>query len=330
MYSFFIGIDVSKNYLDVAYILFKKDCYLGRFPNSVEGFISIISQLKQVVNYDLDSWFFCFENTGVYSKGLLFWFHENGIHFKEENPIQIHRSLGLKRGKNDKADAKSIARYAYEKRESIESSKPSKPAVLKLKKLILRRDLLVKQRTAMKTSFNMQKRVLDEDLLVLFGKQTENLVQLLNAQIDSLEMEMKRVISEDISMKKNDQLMQSIIGIGPIVSAFVLAYSENFELISDPKKLASFIGIAPFENSSGEFKGKTKVSQLAHKKLKSKLSNAAQSAIRHDPQLTHYFNRKIAEGKHQGSVINAVKNKLVQRIYAVIKRQSPYVKFNYA
>ena len=131
-------------------------------------------------------------------------------------------------------------------------------------------------------------------------------------------------------MKKNDQLMQSIIGIGPIVSAFVLAYSENFELISDPKKLASFIGIAPFENSSGEFKGKTKVSQLAHKKLKSKLSNAAQSAIRHDPQLTHYFNRKIAEGKHQGSVINAVKNKLVQRIYAVIKRQSPYVKFNYA
>jgi len=329
MYSFFIGIDVSKNYLDVAYVLFRKDCYLGRFPNSVDGFIAIISKLKKVVNYDLEHWFFCFENTGVYSKDLLFWLHENGIHFREENPIQIHRSLGLKRGKSDKADAKSIARYAYEKKESIESTKPSKPAVKKLKKLILRRDLLVKQRTMVKTSFNMQKRVLDDDLLILFRKQTEDLVQLLNRQIDDLELEIKCVISEDKYMKKNDQLLQSIIGIGPIVSAFVIAYSENFEMISEPKKLASFIGIAPFENSSGEYKGKTKVSQLAHKKLKSKLSNAAQSAIQHDPQIAQYFNRKIAEGKHQGTVINAVKNKLVQRIYAVIKRQSPYVKFHY-
>lgn len=329
MYSFFIGIDVSKNHLDVAYILFNKVYYLDRFTNNEDGFIDIVSRLKHIVKNDLDSWFFCFENTGVYSKELLFWLYENGIHFREETPIQIHRSLGLKRGKNDKADAKAIALYAFEKRDSIQATKPSKPCVLKLKKLILRRDLLVKQRTAIKTSFTMQKKILEKSLLDLFEQQTGELTQLLNDQIKSLELEMKHVIDEDKYMKKNDELMQSIIGIGPIISAFVLAYSENFELISEPKKLASFIGIAPFENSSGEYKGKTKISHLAHKKLKSKFSNAAQSAIIHDPQIAHYFNRKIAEGKHQGSVVNAVKNKLVHRIYAVINRQSPYVKLNY-
>jgi len=328
MYSFFIGIDVSKDHFDAAYVLFGKVFYLGRFKNSQEGFISLLCELKQVANYKLDKWFFCFENTGVYSETLFFWLHENGIAFKAENPIQIHRSLGLKRGKNDKADAQAIALYCFEKRDSLQATKPAKPIVYKLKKLVLRRDFLVKQRTAVLTSFKMQRQTLDEDLMNIFEEQTQELVLTFNKQIKEIERKIKQVKSQDIYLNKNDELVRSVVGIGHVISTFMLAYTENFERITEPKKLASFIGIAPFENSSGKFVGKTKISYLANKKIKSLLSNAAYSAINYDPQIAKYYERKIKEGKPQSAVINAVKNKLVQRIYAVVKRQTPYVKLN--
>jgi len=329
MYSFFIGIDVSKAHLDVAYVLFGKACYLGRYENSDSGFLSIITHLRKVNKADIDKWFFCFENTGVYSKSLSAWLYENGITFKEENPIQIHRSLGLKRGKNDKADSKAISLYCFEKRDSLKPTKPCKPVVFKLKKLILRRDFLVKKRASFQTSFGMQEKTLDDSVLTIFEKQTDEVIKLLNQQIKEIEKEIEQVKKLDKSIQKNDELIRSVVGIGNVVSTFILAYTENFDRLGDPKKLASFIGIAPFENSSGSYSGKTKVSHLANKKLKSILSNAACSAINHDPQIAQYYNRKIKEGKAKGSVINAVKNKLVQRIYSVIKRQTPYVKMNY-
>jgi len=329
MYSFFIGVDVSKDFLDVSYVLFGKSCYLGNFSNSNEGYLRIINSLNIIHKSNIDNWLFCFENTGVYSKGLAAWLYDYGIAFKEENPLQINRSLGLKRGKNDKADSKAIAMYAFEKRTSIVASKPCKPLILKLKKLVLRRAFLIKQRTALKNSIQMHKLALDDSLLDLFASQTKDLIEILNNQINDLEDRMEQIKSEDKYVKKNDELIRTVVGVGQIVSNFILAYTENFERIGEPRKLASFIGIAPFENSSGTYEGKTRVSNLANKKLKSILSNAAFSAIKHDPQIANYYVRKLKEGKEKGIVINAVKNKLVQRIYAVVKRQQPYVKLDY-
>jgi transposase len=329
MYSFFIGIDVSKSKLDVSYCLFDKVIYLGEFPNSTVGFTSIIMELKSKVNYELSHWFFCFENTGVYSKGLVSWLHSYDLAFREENPIQIHKSLGLKRGKDDRADSKAICRYAFEKRDTIQASVVSKPLIVSIKKLVLRRDLLIRQKTAIQKSYGAQKQVLDEHLLTLFESQTAQLVNLLEKQIAELEQEIKMCISNDNQLNNNNELAQSVIGIGPIISAFMIAYTNNFSSFKESRKFASYIGVAPFPNSSGEYRGKTKVSQLANKKIKSLFSNAAFSAIRHDPQIANYYAKKLSEGKPKAIIINAIKNKLIHRIYAVIKRGTPYVKFQY-
>lgn len=329
MYSFFIGIDVSKDYIDVSYILLNKAIYLGRFENSETGFLSFLQSLNQKTNQKFDSWFFCFENTGAYSKSLANWLYENDISYREESPLQISNSLGLKRGKNDKADSRDIARYCFEKRDLIKASKPAKPPIFKLKKLLARRNLLVKQRTSFSLSFTMQKTLLEGELYDLFEKQTKELIAILNSQIKELDKEIEHAKKADLKIQKNDDLIRSVIGVGPIVSGYILAYTENFERLRNPKKLASYVGVAPFENRSGKYKGKTKVSHMANKKLKSLLSNAALSAINHDPQLANYYQRKLKEGKAKGSVINAVKNKLIHRIYAVVKRQSPFVKLTY-
>lgn len=65
---------------------------------------------------------------------------------------------------------------------------------------------------------------------------------------------------------------------------------------------------------------------FANKKMKSLFSNCTMSAIVHDPEISLYYKRKRAEGKRSRIVLNAIKNKLIHRVFAVINRKSPYVK----
>ncbi|MFA7687196.1 MAG: transposase [Moheibacter sp.] len=100
----------------------------------------------------------------------------------------------------------------------------------------------------------------------------------------------------------------------------------SFEL-SEKWGTYSYCGIAPFEYSSGSsIRGRTRVNHLADKKMKSLLHLLCLTAIRHDEELKLYYLRKKEEGKHSLLVLNSVKCKLVSRIFAVIKRDTPFVK----
>ena len=69
MYDLFIGCDISKNVIDVAYYL-EKSTHIGQFPNDVDGFRQMESRLKELTGVDPSGWFVCFENTGLYSEAL--------------------------------------------------------------------------------------------------------------------------------------------------------------------------------------------------------------------------------------------------------------------
>ena len=326
MYSFFIGSDVSKSKIDVAFREKDNAIYLGEFRNNPEGFKLMVSTLKKQTRFPKDAWVLCFENTGSYSKGLLEWLFSQGIPCIEECPLKIKKSLGLKRGKDDKADSKAICTYVFEKRDSIHPSKPDKPLIGKLKHLIATRAQYVKFRTGI---LSIMKEI---DVPLTVGSHDniksmhEELVVKYDQLIKELESEIKATISADSSMKKNSELVQSVIGIGPITSALMIATSDNFKSFSDGRKYACYCGVAPFPNSSGNFQGKTKVSHLANKRLKGLLSNGALSAIAYDPDIRKYWVRKKAEGKATGVILNAIKNKLIHRVFAVVNRQAPYVK----
>lgn len=326
MYSFFIGSDVSKSRIDVAFREKDNATYLGEFRNNPEGFKRMVSALKKQTRVPKEAWVLCFENTGSYSKGLLKWLYSQGIPCVEECPLKIKKSLGLKRGKDDKADSKAICTYVFEKRDSIHSSKPDKPLIAKLKHLIATRAQYVKLRTSILSIMK------DIDVLLTVGSHDnvkdmhEELVVKYDEFIKELESEIKATISANSGIKKNSELVQSVIGIGPITSAFMIATTDNFESFSDGRKYACYCGVAPFPNSSGVFQGKTKVSHMANKTLKGLLGNGAWSAIQHDPDISIYYNRKKAEGKPTGVILNAIKNKLIHRVFAVVNRQAPYVK----
>jgi transposase len=108
----------------------------------------------------------------------------------------------------------------------------------------------------------------------------------------------------------------------------MIALTENFTTFSNARQFACYAGIAPFPNQSGIRKGKRRVNKMANKKIKALLSLGAISACSYDKQMKAYRQRKLEEGKSKLVVLNNVKNKLVHRMFAVIKRQSPFVELN--
>jgi len=324
--SFFIGIDVSKAVIDVSYYLNGQAIYLGQYLNSKQGFKSFIKHLSKITEKSKEEWFICFENTGTYSKELLYWLIGEGIPCRQENALKISRSLGLRRAKNDKIDSEDISNYAFEKRDKIETTILDKPLIIKLKTLLSRRDLMVKHRTALMVSLKDQKSSMVSSLYTELEVENKAMIKFYDQRITTLEKMIQRTIKIDPKASKNNELLQSIIGIGTITSAYLISTTNNFESFTNARKYACYCGIAPFPNSSGIKIGKTKVNHMANKKIKSLLSNCIAAAIGHDPEMSIYYKRKIDSGKDYGIVANAIKNKLIHRAFAVIQRQTPYVK----
>ncbi|MGB3116815.1 MAG: transposase, partial [Ferruginibacter sp.] len=99
---------------------------------------------------------------------------------------------------------------------------------------------------------------------------------------------------------------------------------KDYSLISNCRRLGTLT--VPFEYQSGiSIKGKHRVHKMANKNLKSLLHLCAISAIKYVQEIKDYFNRKVEEGKHKMSIINAIRNKLVLRAFAVVRNDKPFV-----
>lgn len=327
-FKWFIGIDISKMTLDITIYTklgFKKSEHI-KVDNNLKGFIELIKWFKRQGLAE-GTLLICMEHTGVYGNDLAVFLEEKNIAFSMVSPLHIKRSLGLTRGKNDKVDSFQISRFCYLHRDELDLSKLASGTIQKLRGLINERERLVKMQT-------IEKQVLKElkSQCTLFSIERAQ-VRLTNLVIDieSIEKEMKQIIKEDEEVYQNYILARSVIGIGLINSILFIIYSNNFHGFANARKYACYSGVAPFENSSGtSIRGKTRVSHLANKRLKSNLSNGARSAVQNDPELRLYYDRKAKEGKEHGVIMNAVKFKLITRVFAVVNRGTPFVKMRQA
>jgi len=324
--KYFIGVDISKDHLDLAIV--KEDCY-GVFndkkvENNSKGYGRIKSWLTKE-KLKLTDCLFCMEHTGTYGLLLFAWFSQMGIDYCVEPAIKIKRSMGLARGKNDKVDARRIAEYALTNRGKLDRfSLPSK-LLLQIKQLLTYRDQLIKIKVSLLNSLKhhiQYEQILDSDTV---SSEINDQIDELAARIDNIDKQIKELIRSDIELKKNFDLVTSVKGIGLVIATFMLVTTNNFTSFENGRKYACYTGIAPFESSSGNYQGKPRVSPLANKRVKALLSNGANSAYKWDPDIKAYYERKIKEGKHHNLVINAIKCKLVNRIFAVVHRQTPYV-----
>ncbi len=113
--------------------------------------------------------------------------------------------------------------------------------------------------------------------------------------------------------------------LGKVTAAQLLVTTNEFKDISDPKKYACYAGVAPYSHESGLFKGKARVSHLANKKVKTLLHLAALTAVRFSKDLKAFYERKVnGEKKNKMSVLNAVRNKLIHRVFACVNQNRKY------
>ncbi len=324
-YKYFFGVDISKKTIDVT---LAKDAQLihRQFSNDSTGMDELMQWLREL-NLNFSDVLFCMEATGLYCFPLTQFLAGNAIDIWIEHAAQIKKASSLDRGKNDKIDSRRIAIYASKNIDRMRLWKPLSSTLEKIKHLASLRERLVETKKRLITPINEFEEVGNVVMAKLLAKTIKSSLAAIDKDLKNVEIRIISIVNEDENLKQLYKLITSVVGIGFVTAINLIVYTNGFTILRDTRKLACYCGVAPFEYSSGSsIRGKTKVHYMANKKLKCNLHMASLSAVKLDPDLKAYYERKIAEGKNKMSVLNAVKNKLLERVIAVVNRQEEYVR----
>lgn len=323
-----IGIDISKLKLDVCIIqdvINKKHQYL-QVSNCKNGLKELIKKIASI-NKENNELIFCFENTGVYGMLLCTYLQDKNIAYAMVPAIEIKRAKGLTRGKSDKADSLDIANYAITHEHRLKFQTLPDEDLMELRLLLTEREKLLKSISIHDTT-KENRNYLSETVLKGLLKLNKQTIKVLKQQLATIEKMIQEVVKRNETIQKQYKLATSVPGIGPQTALYLIVTTRCFKSFDNARQLACYSGVAPFEYSSGSsIRGKTKVNHMANKKLKSLLNMAALSAKKYDKQLKDYYEKKTGEGKNGMLVMNNLRNKLLARVCATIKRETPFVDF---
>ncbi|WP_426671927.1 IS110 family transposase [Mucilaginibacter sp. McL0603] len=326
-FNYFIGIDVSKNKLDYAVIKGKELLFHQVGKNETDDITTFFKKLKGLPGFTVAKAIFCLEQTGIYGNHLLYALKKLKANIVLEHPLQIKRSIGLVRGKDDKSDSIRIAEYAKRNANELKFWIPRRLVVLELMSLFTLRNRLLGVSNGLKNPLK------EEIIFVKKGlqKQTQQLcrgsIKAIECDLSGIDLSIESLINSDESLKNLKQMITSVPCVGPITAIQIIISTNEFKDIKDPKKFACYAGVAPFKKESGLVTGRAKVSPYANRKVKALLHVCALNAIRFDEELKSYYERKTkVGGKLKLKVINAVRYKLILRIFACVNQSRSYIK----
>lgn len=323
-YRYFIGIDVSRNELDYAVLEGKSLLYHKERQNTINDIKTFIKELQSLPNFTLPKALFVMEYTGIYCSHLLKVLKTFKANFVQENALHIRNSSGLIRGKYDKIDSVRIARYASKNFSEVKLWVTRRPVIEQLSNLYALRKRLQNVEMALKKPLGEQLVFLKKGIYIQSVALCKNSLNALKNDIESVNNNIIKLVKSDEKLKRLNEIITSVPHVGFVTSVQIILSTNEFTQINDPKKFASYSGVAPFKKESGKKQSAGKVSNIANKKLKSLLHLCAISAIRRDGELKAYYLRKTEEGKPKMSVLNAVRFKLILRIFACLKQDRLY------
>lgn len=327
---YYVGIDIAKASLDWAVYGANGIVLHTTTTNSVAGIKTALRLLKALPDWNSTEVVFCMEHTGIYNAHLLDFLHKLHFPIWLESSLQIKKAGGLQRGKTDSIDAQRIAEYAFRFRDQLRLWEPPRQVVQQLAMLSATRQRLIQVYNQLATPLAEQQSFVNPTLQKQLQKSCKASLAAIGKDRKAIDKAIDELIQGDHQLKDLFTLMTSVPGIGAVTATEVLIATNELQTITDPKKMACHAGVAPFEYKSGtSVRGRPGVSQHARKRLKSLFHLAAMSAIRVKGELQNYYQRKVKAGKNKMLVLNAVRNKLIHRLYAVVKRGEKYNK-NYA
>lgn len=298
----FVGIDVSKNTLDVH---INPDGRRLSTSNNERGFAKILDLLPEP-----QTCLVVMEATGCYHKPVAEALLQAGHHVAVANPRQVRdfaRSLGIL-AKTDTIDALVIARFAEQAKPRTMAMTSEKQA--QIVELVARRRQLVDLRTAEK---NRSKTIRVKAVM----KSVERVTKVLDGQIDTITKEITSLMKSDDDWNDRVDLLLSVPGIGPVAVATLLADLPELGKLNR-QEIAALVGLAPFNRDSGKFSGKRSI-WGGRSTVRCALYMAALSAMQYNPRIAAFFQRLKSEGKPFKVALTACMRKLLVILNTMVK-----------
>jgi len=308
-----LGIDVAKNKFDAA--LYRNGKYKTKsFENNQLGFETLTTWLKEHNEASVRA---CMEATGSYGDALARFLYEAGHTVSVVNPARI-KAFGnseLLRTKNDKTDAKLVARFC-EAHKPI-AWRPDPPEVEHLRMLGRRRDALISMRTQEANRLGGPDTSVNESI--------QKVIAFLNEEIEQISKAIREHINKHDGLRKKQELLKTIPGVGVVTIEAILSEVNGFEGFDTVEQVVAFMGLSPKEHTSGtSVKGKSALCKIGSARLRKVLYMPTLSAIQHNPLVTALYDRLTAKAKNGMIVACACMKKLVHIIFGVIKNQKPF------
>ena len=307
----YVGIDISK---------LKIDCWLRPMGehictgNDQEGFKHLHQWLLQRDCRQEDT-VICLENTGIYGKKLLLALNNRGWKCSVEKTTVLEKIAPEHHRKDDQFDARLLAEYADRFTDQLNMKEPAPPALDTLKQLLAERRRLVRQRRAAKTKQTQAAREPHCPEVLQEGWQDQ--IAFFEQHITELEQQIQQVIKSHEGLGSYFELITGIPGVGKVTGSLWIATFYGQQKLN-PKKIASWFGVAPHSRSSGSsVRGRTRSSGHGASSMRATLSMAAQSVSTHVKKFKSYKQRKLEEGKPWPVVRNNLVNKLITIICAI-------------
>lgn len=317
-----VGVDIaSKTFMvSVGEIPWKIFLKPHPFENTEAGYQALFIWLTEQ-HLSRANTVVCMEATGVYSEGLAYFLYAQGYPVAVQAPLEVKRTFKPYGPKSDAVDSRQIAEYACRYTDQLAFWQPRSALLEQVKALLAVREQFVTQNTAHKNALKaLQRKVVRTP----FAEQAyQPLITQVKQQIQAINTEVRRLLESDPTFKEMLLLLLSVPGVGLLLAAHFILLAQ---VSLDYKVLASFLGIAPHEHSSGTSVFKQPTSRhFGPSAIRKLLYLAACSICTHRPQFSKYLARKTKEGKPPRLVLNNVENKLVRIMCAVLHSKTAFI-----
>jgi transposase len=302
----FIGIDVSKDRLDMA-VRPTGQCL--SFDNTDAGVDNLIRALS-----DLSPTLIVMEATGRYHRLALGGLLAANLPAVAINPRQSRdfaRALG-QLAKTDRIDAAILAEFADKVRPALRSIPDLDTQ--ELEAICTRRRQLMTMLTAEKNRHQAAPRSLRPGI--------KKHIHWLEKELEHSDKDLHNRIRSSPAWREKEDVLSSCNGIGPVTTHSMLAYLPELGTFNR-RQIAAIVGVAPFNNDSGKHRGRRSITG-GRRQLRNVLYMAALVAIRHNPTIRTFYQRLIASGKLPKVAIVACMRKLLTILNSMVRNKTPW------
>jgi transposase len=297
-----VGVDISKDFLDVATYPAGEAI---RFANGAKGHCALLKWLKafEVIRV-------VFEATGAYHCLFERTLAEAGLPMVKVNPRRARRFAEASGtlAKTDRCDAAMLARMGSAL--ELEPRPVVSQTIDELKELLGARDALIKDRVA---ALNRQKTVLSP----LLKRQLAQRLRQIDAQIDAIDQQQKKLRSADSDVQERYKILSSIPGVGDVTANVLIVEMPELGQL-DQGQAASLAGLAPIAQDSGKSSGKRSI-RGGRSRARQALYMPALSAVRFYPECKAKYDAMIKAGKPKKVALVAIMRKLAVLANALLR-----------